>query len=68
MSTKKTNTGNFMLGILAIAAVLLFPITAAGLILFALFGKDSANRSYWNAVGDVRGENYSDPYVSHRKR
>ena len=69
MSTKKTqDTGHFILGLLAIAGILLFPVAAAGLILFALFGEQSSNHTYWKSVGDVRGENYSDPFLSNKKK
>tara|TARA_R100000008_G_C3498057_1_gene122225 strand:+ start:125 stop:340 length:216 start_codon:yes stop_codon:yes gene_type:complete len=69
MSNKNKNTENkslmpYIAGSLAIAGTVMFPAAAAGLLLFALVGKDSCRASYWRGIDSdfgTRGPNYDDP-------
>ena len=76
MTNKKTNytqkssvnSFDFTMGLLGIVAVIFFPITIIGLVLFALFGEGSARGGFWESVGPTRAENYANPYVKKDER
>ena len=56
-------TFELVLGIVVLAGIFFFPYVAIGLIFFGLLGSASANGTYWNSVGPVRGRNYENPYI-----